>query len=104
GAYGAQLFASALHRVATINHMPVTPRSRDRGGVAGHISYAVGSLVDLAHDWLHGSISGRMDYLRTLSADPALTNRFDRVMSRLYGALLFVLVASAAYALPMMMR
>ena len=68
------------------------------------VGYAIGALTDLAHDWLHGSIPSRMDYLRTLSADPSLTGRFDRVMGRLYGAMLFVLVASAAYTVPLLLR
>jgi len=104
GTYGAHLFASALHRVATINNMPVTPRSRRGNGLIHQVSYAIGALTDLAHDWLHGSIPSRMDYLRTLSTDPSLTGRFDRVMSRLYGAMLFVLVASAAYTVPLLLR
>jgi STE24 endopeptidase len=104
GAYGANLFASALHRVATINNMPVTPRSRQGTGLVNHVSYAIGSLTDLAHDWLHGSIPSRMDYLRSLSEDPARTGQFDRVMGRLYGAMLFVLIASAAYSLPILVR
>jgi STE24 endopeptidase len=100
GVYGSNLFSSALHKVATINNLPVAPRSRSRSGLVGQVSYAIGNLVDLAHDWLHGSIASRMEYLRTLSADPSLTGRFDRMMTRLYSALLFVLVASAAYTLP----
>lgn len=104
GTYGAQLFASALHRVAIINNMPVTPRSRQGTGLMNQVSYAVGSLTDLAHDWLHGSIPSRMDYLRTLSTDPTLTGQFDRLMGRLYSAMLFVLVASAAYTVPSLLR
>ncbi len=104
GAYGANLFASALHRVAVINNMPVTPRSREGRGLMNQVSYAVGSLTDLAHDWLHGSIPSRMEYLRTISADPNLTGKFDRVMGRLYSAMLFVLVASAAYTVPWLLR
>lgn len=104
GTYGAQLFASALHRVAVINHMPVTPRPRQGNGLLNQVSYAVGSLTDLAHDWLHGSIPSRMDYLRSISTDPQLTTQFDRLMSRLYSAMLFVLIASAAYTVPSLLR
>ncbi|MDB5294293.1 MAG: heat shock protein HtpX [Phycisphaerales bacterium] len=104
GTYGAQLFASALHRVATINNMPVNARARRGPGVINHIGHTIGSLTDLAHDWLHGSIPTRMNYLRTISADPSLTTRFDRLMGRLYGLLLFVLIASAAYVVPMLVR
>jgi hypothetical protein len=61
------------------------------------MGYLVGSFVDLAHDWLHGSIPSRMSYLHGLSTDPARTSQFDRVMVRLYCALLFFLFASAAW-------
>lgn len=104
GVYGAQLFASALHRVAMINNMPVTPRNRPASGFLRQLRYTVGSMSDLAHDWLHGSIPSRMNYLRTLSTDPTLTSRFDKLMARLYGSLLFLLVALAAYVVPMMVR
>ena len=97
GRYGATLFASALHRVAVINNIPSSPRSRRDGGVLQRVGYLFGSFMDLAHDWLHGSIPHRMAYLHTLSADPTLTNRFDRVMTRLYCTLLFALFASAAW-------
>jgi hypothetical protein len=104
GTYGAQLFSSALHKVAMINNLPVNPRSRRGGGLMNQVSYLAGNLMDLAYDWLHGSIASRMAYLRTLSTDPALTTKFDRVMSRLYGALLFALIASAAYVVPSLVR
>jgi len=104
GTYGAQLFSSALHKVAMINNLPVNPRSRRGGGLMNHVSYLAGNLMDLAYDWLHGSIANRMAYLRNLSTDPALTTKFDRVMGRLYGALLFVLIASAAYVVPSLVR
>jgi STE24 endopeptidase len=65
GEYGAGVFASALHRVAIINHMPITARN-----------------------WSHGSIAQRMRALREMSASPALTGRFDRVMTRLYAGLI----------------
>lgn len=97
GPYGATLFASALHRVAIINNIPVSPRSRRDGSMMSRMSYVLGSFLDLAHDWLHGSIPHRMAYLHGLSADPALTTRFDRVMARLYLGLLFAFFASLAW-------
>ena len=74
GAYGATVFASALHRVAVINNIPVAARS-----------------------WCHGSIAKRMKYLHELAADPSHTTRFDRFMSKLYAALLLALVMSGAW-------
>ena len=74
GNYGATVFGSALHRVAVMNNIPVRARS-----------------------WCHGSIATRMQYLRDLSTDPARTQRFDRFMLFLYGALIFGLFAGAAF-------
>jgi hypothetical protein len=85
--------------VAHINNIPVSPRSRPRTGVLRRTAHALGSLVDLAHDWLHGSIPHRMAYLQGLSSDPARTGRFDRVMTRLYCTLLFALFATLAWTL-----
>jgi STE24 endopeptidase len=99
GPYGAQVFASALHRVAHINNIPVVPRTKPRTGVLRRMAHSLGSLVDLAHDWLHGSIPHRMAYLQDLSTDPASTGRFDRVMTRLYCTLLFALFATLAWTL-----
>jgi STE24 endopeptidase len=73
GERGAKVFASALHRVAVINNIPIAARS-----------------------WCHGSIAKRMDYLSHLSADPSRTGEFDRFMLRLYIGLLIVLAASSA--------
>jgi STE24 endopeptidase len=70
GEYGATVFASALHRVAMINNIPIAARS-----------------------WCHGSIAKRMNYLRHLSADPSRTSEFDRFMLKLYIGLLVLLVA-----------
>jgi hypothetical protein len=70
------MLASALHRVAIINNMPVRVRS-----------------------WCHGSIARRMDYVRHLGADPQRTARFDQLMSRLNLALLGILFAGAAWLL-----
>ncbi len=74
GPYGALLFSSALHRVARVNNIPIAK-----------------------NEWLHGSIAGRMQYLRDMSADPALTGRFDRRMIGIYCGLLFGLVASGVW-------
>jgi STE24 endopeptidase len=74
GRYGASIFASALHRVAMVNNIPVAARS-----------------------WCHGSIHKRMQYLHHLSADPAHTARFDRFMTCLYALLLAALVAGGAF-------
>ena len=97
GPYGATVFASALHRVALMNNIPLAPRRRPRRGVARRVGHAVDGVVDSLHNWLHGSIHHRMEYLRGLSRDPALTGRFDRFMLRLYCALLFALFACAAF-------
>jgi STE24 endopeptidase len=75
GPYGAAVFASALRRVATINNIPVAARS-----------------------WCHGSIATRMRALENMSADPGRTSRFDRVMRRLYVALLAALVCLGTWA------
>jgi STE24 endopeptidase len=75
GPYGATVFASALHRVAVINNIPVAARS-----------------------WCHGSIAKRMKYLEDLSADPSHTTRFDRFMGKLYVALVLALVVCGAWA------
>ena len=97
GPYGATVFASALHRVALMNNIPLAPRRRPRRGVARRVGHAVDGVVDSLHNWLHGSIHHRMEYLRGLSRDPSLTGRFDRFMVRLYCALLFALFACAAF-------
>ncbi|MFI5378215.1 MAG: M48 family metallopeptidase [Tepidisphaerales bacterium] len=75
GEQGAEVFASALQRVASVNNIPVRARS-----------------------WCHGSIGSRMDYLRQISADPAQTQRFDETMWRLYATMVAALLLSAASA------
>ncbi|MDQ3439007.1 MAG: M48 family metallopeptidase, partial [Planctomycetota bacterium] len=74
GAYGATVFASALHRVAVINNIPVAARS-----------------------WCHGSIAKRMKYLHDLASDPSRTTRFDRFMGKLYFAMVLALVMCGAW-------
>ncbi len=76
GTYGAELFASALHRVAVVNNIPTRARS-----------------------WCHGSIAARMQYLRRLSADPSRSERFDRSMAAMYAMMLAILGGSIAWGL-----
>lgn len=76
GQYGATLFASALHRVAVVNNIPLA-----------------------APSWCHGSMAKRMRYLQTLSIDPTLTRRFDRDMSRLYTAMVVVVACCGFVAM-----
>lgn len=72
GPRGAELFASALHRVAVVNNIPLSAR-----------------------DWFHPSIARRMQYLDQLSANPSQTFRFDRVMRRLYVGMIVALIFCA---------
>lgn len=81
GRYGAGLFASALHRVAVINGIPVAARS-----------------------WCHGSIAKRMNYLLALADEPARTREFDRVMGRLRLALIGIVIVSGAWAMTVQIR
>ena len=97
GHYGATVFASALHRVAVMNNIPLAPRRRPRRGFVRRLTHSLDSFVDAAHNWFHGSVPHRMAYLRGLSTDPSLTSRFDKFMLRLYCTLLFALFASAAF-------
>jgi STE24 endopeptidase len=75
---GAGVFASALHRVAVINNIPIAARS-----------------------WCHGSIAMRMQYLQRLATDPRHTTAFDRFMTRLYTTLLTLLAMSAMWVVIM---
>ncbi|CAN5557024.1 hypothetical protein BH09PLA1_BH09PLA1_17100 [soil metagenome] len=81
GVHGAHLFASALHRVAVVNNIPVRAR-----------------------DFRHGSIAQRMMYLRRLSIDPANTRRFDRFMAIVYRCLLAALLLSIGWVAMMMVK
>jgi STE24 endopeptidase len=81
GMNGAHLFASALHRVAVVNNIPVR-----------------------ANNFSHGSIAQRMMYLRRLSTDPANTQRFDRFMTAVYRGLVAALVIGIAWVGIMMFR
>jgi STE24 endopeptidase len=98
GEYGATVFASALHRVALMNNIPLGPRRRPRrAGLFRRFTHALDGVVESLHNWLHGSIHHRMAYLRGLATDPAATMRFDRFMLGLYCSLLFALFAFAAF-------
>jgi Zn-dependent protease with chaperone function len=94
GPYGAQLFSSALHRVAVINNIPLERELPANAGFFTRVGAMLDRLVERANDWFHGSIPSRMNYLRNLSNDPKRTSDFDRSMSVLYAALLLALVAS----------
>ena len=98
GPLGANLFASALERVAIINNMPLGPRGRWEGGPVRRLAYVLECAADAANNWLHGSIPQRMRTLQRMSSDPSHTHRFDRRMARLYVTLLVTLVLSAAVA------
>jgi STE24 endopeptidase len=76
GPRGAATFASALHRVAVVNNIPVAARN-----------------------FTHGSIAERVRYLHILSTDPAKTMHFDRTMSVLYAMMMCALLVSGAWVL-----
>jgi STE24 endopeptidase len=78
GPHGFKIFASALHRVAVINNIPLRERN-----------------------FTHGSIAQRMHYLETLSTDPRHTARFDRAMSLLYGIMIACLLMCGLWVLLM---
>jgi STE24 endopeptidase len=75
GPRGAELFSSALQRVAVVNNIPLSAR-----------------------DWFHPSIGRRMGQLEKLGADPAKTFRFDRAMRWLYRGMIVALLACGALA------
>ncbi len=104
GHYGATVFASALHRVALMNNIPMTPRRPPRRGLVLRVAHALDNFVESLHNWFHGSVPRRMEYVRHLSADPSLTGHFDRRMVRLYCTLLFVLFASVAFVVGSLFR
>jgi STE24 endopeptidase len=81
GPAGARVFASALHRVAVINNIPVEARN-----------------------FSHGSIADRVSYLRRLGQNPAGTARFDRFMSSLFGCLTLALLISLAWVAVMIWK
>ncbi|MBV8782271.1 MAG: hypothetical protein JO353_12820, partial [Phycisphaerae bacterium] len=81
GTYGANLFGSALHRVAVINGIPIHTRTLS-----------------------HGSIAGRIDYLHQLSGDPTRTNRFDRIMMWIYVAVIGLLLTFGFWSVIVLSR
>lgn len=98
GRYGAWLFSAALRRVATMNNIPISPRTPAPSGAWGRFCFCVDALVDHCNNWLHGSIPSRMTYLQSLSADPRKTIHFDHTMLWLYGGLLFALFTSVVFS------
>jgi hypothetical protein len=69
GEQGAAIVASALNRVAAINHIPVSARN-----------------------WSHGSIATRVRALLDMSSHPDRTRRFDRFMTVLYAGLVTLVI------------
>ncbi len=68
----AAVFAHALQQVAMLNGMPTTQRN-----------------------WRHGSIAGRVDYLRHLTAAGGTRRQIDRVVRRIKIGLLCALACAA---------
>jgi STE24 endopeptidase len=95
GMRGAQVFNSALKRVAEVNNMPIAMEGRFAGPFRKRMGYVLGSIAFLAGNWMHGSIATRMRYLHGLSEDPSLTRQFDRFMAGLYAVILMALTLSA---------
>ncbi len=95
GERGAAIFASALRRVAIINNIPIYPTTHSGHGFWSHIRHYADTMLDLAGNWLHGSIASRMEYMEHLATDARLTSRFDRSMFWMYWALIGVFVVSA---------
>ncbi len=56
------------------------------------------ALIEIAGNWLHGSIAGRMQYVQELGADPRRTLHFDRTMFWLYCSLLLALFTSVMFS------
>jgi STE24 endopeptidase len=69
GPRGAQVFISALLRVAAVNNLPID-----------------------GHDPFHPSIRRRVEYLRAMREDPGRTAAFDRMMRRVYWTLMAALM------------
>lgn len=98
GPYGAMVFASALHRVASVNNIPLRPRRWSGGTRLEWLVFMADRVIENANHFLHGSITRRTDYLRALAEDPQQTRRFDRFMSRLYRGLLILFACSLIFA------
>jgi len=73
-AKAAQVFTSALDRVAVLNGIPHEERS-----------------------WRHSSIASRMRFLTSLSGDPARARRFDRTVRRIKRTLLVLTAGGLAF-------
>jgi STE24 endopeptidase len=71
---GAARIASALNRVAAINHIPTSARN-----------------------WSHGSIATRVRAVCEMSGDPERTHRFDRFMNRHYIGLVALILTFGAW-------
>jgi STE24 endopeptidase len=99
GPAGAELFISALHRVAVINNIPLEPPRPNGTGVLAGVSRISGGIIEHANNYFHGSIPFRMDYLRNLSTAPEKTARFDRFMLKIYTAILLLLALTGGWAL-----
>lgn len=96
GEYGAQVYASALRRVAVINNIPLYRVKPVGRGVRHRLRHGFDVSLDLIYNWTHGSIPSRMQYIESLGADPARTARFDRIMFRIYIAVIVLLIAGVA--------
>jgi Zn-dependent protease with chaperone function len=94
GPAGASVFASALHKVALINNMPIEPTGRWEGNFTRRLGFVMERIGDVTNNWLHGSIGQRMRTLHRMSTDPAHTHHFDKRMLRLYVVILAALVVS----------
>jgi STE24 endopeptidase len=96
GAIGAESFVSALCRVAEISHRPAirTPRHRGRNP----FSALARRVIDVAVNFTHPSIPDRIDHLRGLAIEPALTVRFDRKVVLIMFGMVFVLIGLITWA------
>lgn len=96
--YGAELFNSALTRLARVNNIPLG--LIDRGGPTGRAATfrrSVHGFRQKTANWWHGSIQSRMAYLRGLSTHPDHTSRFDRQMCGIRLALVCAFCAGVAW-------
>ncbi len=72
---GANIFASALLRVAVVNNIPIAARN-----------------------WTHGSIASRIDYIRNFGRDPRVAEQFDRSSRNIFVLLGVVVVLCGVVA------
>jgi Zn-dependent protease with chaperone function len=103
GEHGAWQFAAALRRVAIINNIPINPRVKPDPGLWNHVTHYADALVEMANNFLHGSIASRMEYVQDLATDPRRTGHFDRTMFWLYCTLLFTFFISAVCSVFLLM-